>query len=238
MKNFNLSRTLAFASLGAAMVVGLIAADHVDSPSVASTSSDIADFYAFEGADENSTVFAVTLQGPLTPGSATTDASFDENVMVEINIDNTGDFVEDLVIQALPRDGKMYFSAPKAPNMVGTMSSVTTNDGFTAVDISTGSTETVETTTGGMKIYAGARRDPFFLDFNRFNAIASGSVAPEGFLPPAEASDFFENLNVLSVVAEVPNSLLGTAPDHVAAAVGITGLPAAYNVWVTTKRKQ
>jgi len=220
------------------MVVGLIAADHVDSPSVASTSSDIADFYAFEGADQDATVFVVNVQGPLTPGSATTDATFDENVMIEINIDNTGDFIEDLVIQAVARDGKMYFSAPKAPNMVGTMSSITTNDGFTAVDISSGSTETVETTAGGMKIYAGARRDPFFLDFNRFNAIASGSVAPEGFLPPSEASDFFENLNVLSVVAEVPNSLLGTAPAHVAAAVGITTLPPAYNVWASTKRKQ
>jgi len=238
MKNFKLSRILAFASIGAALVVGLIAADHVDAPSVAGTSSDIADFYAFEGADANSTVFAVTLQGPLTPGSVTTDARFDENVLIEINIDNTGDFVEDLVIQAIPKDGKMYFSAPKAPNMVGTMSSITTNDGVTAVDISSGNAETVETSTEGMKVYAGARRDPFFLDFNRFNAIASGSVAPAGFLPPADASDFFENLNVLSVVAEVPNSLLGTAPTHVAAAVGITTLPAAYNVWVSTKRKQ
>lgn len=238
MKNFNLSRILALASLGAAVVIGLIAADHVDSPSVASTSSDIADFYAFEGADPDATVFVVNVQGPLMPGSGTTEATFDEDVMIEINIDNTGDFVEDLVIQAVARDGKMYFSAPKAPNMVGTMSSITTNDGFTAVDISSGNTETVETTTGGMKIYAGARRDPFFLDFNRFNAIASGSVAPEGFLPPTEASDFFENLNVLSVVAEVPNSLLGNAPAHVAAAVGITTLPPAYNVWASTKRKQ
>jgi hypothetical protein len=30
--------------------------------------------------------------------------------MIEINIDNTGDNVEDLVIQAIKKDDKMYFS--------------------------------------------------------------------------------------------------------------------------------
>jgi len=42
----------------------------------------------------------------------------------------------------------------------------------------------------------------------------------------------------MAVVVEVPNSMLGTAPAHVAGNVGINGLPDAYNVWVTTKRKQ
>ena len=237
MKNLSLSRILAFASLGATLVIGLIAADHVDSPSVAGTSSDIADLYAFEGADPDATVFIVDLQGPFTPGTATTEASFDEDVMVEINIDNDGDFIEDLVIQAIPFNGQMYFSAPKAPAVVGTTSTVASNDGFTPVAISVGSTETVETTPEGMKIFAGPRRDPFFMDLNRFNAIASGSVSPEGFLPPGDASDFFENFNTLSVVMEVPNSLLGTAPAHVGAAVNINGLPNAYNVWATTKRR-
>jgi hypothetical protein len=32
-----------------------------------------------------------------------TAAAFNENVMIEINIDNTGDNVEDLVIQAIKR---------------------------------------------------------------------------------------------------------------------------------------
>jgi hypothetical protein len=38
-----------------------------------------------------------------------TAAAFNENVMIEINIDNTGDNVEDLVIQAIKKDDKMYF---------------------------------------------------------------------------------------------------------------------------------
>ena len=46
-------------------------------------------------------------------------ASFDENVMVEFNIDTNNDNVEDLVIQAIPRDGKMYFFGPYAPSSTG-----------------------------------------------------------------------------------------------------------------------
>ena len=33
----------------------------------------------------------------------TTNAAFDQDVVVTFNIDNTGDFVEDLVIQAVKR---------------------------------------------------------------------------------------------------------------------------------------
>ena len=32
--------------------------------------------------------------------------------MTEINIDNNGDNIEDLVIQSIKRDGKMYFFGP------------------------------------------------------------------------------------------------------------------------------
>ena len=92
-----------------------------------------------------------------------------------------------------------------------------------------------------MQVYAGPRRDPFYFDFNRYNLVSSGTVAPEGFLPPQDASDFFEDLNVLAIVVEVPNSMLGTAPTHVAVAQGylpVGSVPDAYNIWLTTSRKQ
>ena len=60
----------------------------------------------------------------------------------------------------------------------------------------------------------------FILILTRYNLVSSGAVAPEGFLPPQDASDFFEDLNVLAIVVEVPNSMLGTAPTHVAVAQG------------------
>ncbi len=231
----------AIGGLGLAILsVFLIAADHIDSPSVARGTADIADVYAFEGDNPNSTVLIATLQGPLTPGDVTANARFDENVIIEFNIDNTGDFVEDLVIQAIPRDGVMYFFGPVAPSQAGLSSTVEVLGARNQVQITSvaDSNPQITTSSNGIKFFAGPRRDAFFFDFNRFNAVKSGSVAPEGFLPPGQASDFFANLNVLAVVVEVPNSLLGTAPAHVAAAVGINGLPPSYNVWVSTKRKQ
>lgn len=237
-----MKKTKLFAAIGGIAIAGLsfflIAADHIDSPSVANTDVDIADFYAFEGDNPNNTVFVATLQGPLTPGGVTTNAAFNENVLIEFNIDNTGDFVEDLVIQAIRRDSIMYFFGPAVVDAAdsGVESAIYVDQMSGQVEISeVGETLTAEN--NGMSFFAGPRRDAFYFDFNRFNDVISGAVAPEGFLPPGQASDFFQELNVLSVVVEVPNDMLGDAPAHVGGAVGIAGLPPAYNVWVTTKSK-
>lgn len=228
------------AALGAGfllLTVIFVAADHIDAPAVAGTTTDIADLYAFEGDNPNNTVLIATIQGPLVPGTITENASFDEDVLVEFNIDNTGDFVEDLVIQAIKRGDSMYFFGPAQPVQTGLSSEVAVFAERTAVKIST--TDDIQTATNnGMSFFAGPRRDAFYFDFNRFNEVISGSVAPEGFLPPGTASDFFAELNVLAIAVEVPNSMLGTAPTHVGEAVGITNLPPAYNVWVSAKRKQ
>jgi hypothetical protein len=63
----------------------------------------------------------------ITSPNATAAAAFNENVMIEINIDNTGDFVEDLVIQAVKRGDKMYFFGPYAPSSTGTSSMINTS---------------------------------------------------------------------------------------------------------------
>ena len=193
-----------------ALSLFLISSDHIDAPNVSGLSSDIADFYAFEGDNPDNTVFAVNLQGILTPGNVTENASFDEDVLIEINIDNTGDFKEDLVIQAIKRGDTIHFFGPVAPNETGLRSEVLTEGSHNFVRIST-TEETFITNENGMNFFAGPRRDPFYFDFNRFNDIASGAAAPDGFFPPEESNDFFEGLNTLSIVIEVPNSLLGNA---------------------------
>ncbi len=230
-----------FIAVGAVVAIAgsalLLSADHLDAPDIAGTSADIADLYAFEGDNANSTVLVATLQGPLTPGAVTENARFDEDVMIEFNIDNTGDFVEDLVIQAIKREDTMYFFGPAQPVNTGLSSEVMTFAQRNQVQISTTEESFVETN-GNMKFFAGPRRDAFFFDFNRFNEVAGGTAAPDGFFPPGEATDFFEDLNVLAIVVEVPNAMLGTAPAHVGGAVGLEGLPPAYNVWVSAKRKQ
>jgi len=215
----------------------LMSGDHIDSPAVAGTSSDLASLYAFEGDSPNNTVFIATLQAALAPGQVTQNAQFDEDVMVEFNIDNTGDFVEDLVIQAIKRGDSMYFFGPAQPARTGLESEVITFAERNVVKIS--AVDDVQiTTNNGMSFFAGPRRDPFFFDLDRFRNITSKTVVPTGFLPEGEATDYYAGLNVLSVAVEVPNSMLGTPPSHIGESFGLTNLPPSYNVWVSTKRKQ
>lgn len=210
---------MAAAILGIATVVA-IAADHIDAPAVTGGTSDVTDFYAFRGENTSNIAFVANVQGLLSPGN-TAEASFDENVMLEINIDTDGDAIEDLVIQAIPRDGKMYFFGPEAPGQTGLNTNVlSTSTPIGEVDITPyGETAIVENS-GGMKFFAGPRDDPFFFDFNQYVAIISGEAS--GFNSPGD--DTFAGSNVLSVVVEVPKSMIGGS--------------GSINTWVESKRKQ
>ena len=219
---------LTIASLGIIALSGLlIAADHIDAPSTAGSTADIADFFAFEPAEGSSnTVFVVDLQTNVLPELAY--GTFDEAVLTEINIDLDGDLVEDKVIQAIPREGIMYFFLGE-PDQTGLSSGVLTDFPLGMVSISE-TTATVETTEAGVKLFAGPRQDPFFFDFFQFNAVIGG-MAPEGFKTSEEAADTFDGANTMSIVIEIPNELLGTPTAQ--NALGLT----VYKTWVTTNRK-
>jgi len=214
----NLKKVLGIGIIAIAGFLVVVAADHIDAPAVQGGTSDITDFYAFQGQNTNNMVFVANTQGLLSP-AATSNASFSEDVLIEINIDNTGDFVEDLVIQAIPRDGKMYFFGPVAPSQTGLNSAIatTTNIGG-VVDITTGSNAVVSTN-GGMSFFAGPRDDPFFFDFAQYSQIIAG-MSPSFNNP---GSDTFAGTNVLSVVVEVPKSLIGGS--------------GTINTWVESKTK-
>jgi hypothetical protein len=197
----------------------LIAADHADAPAVTGNGNDITDVYAFQGANTNNMVFVVNTQGLLSPG-ATGSATFKENVMTEINIDNNGDNVEDLVIQAIKRGSKMYFFGPIAPGTPGTSSTVKTSAAAGSVEISKYGAAAITASNNGMKFFAGPRDDPFFFDLNQFKAILAGTAG--GFNNPG--TDTFAGTNVLATIIEVPKSMLGTS--------------STINVWAETKQKQ
>lgn len=199
----------------------LISADHIDAPSVEGGSSDITDFYAFQGENSDNMVFVANVQGLLSP-SATSDASFDESVMIEFNIDNDGDFIEDLVIQAVPRNGKMYILGPVKPMQTGLTSTLTADDAMdlTSVDITAYEENAEITLKNGISVFAGPRDDPFFMDFAQYNDIIAGEAS--GFNNPG--TDTFAGTNVMSVVVEVPKSMIGSS--------------GSINTWVESKRKQ
>lgn len=141
--------------------------------------------------------------------------------MLEINIDTNDDNVEDLVIQAIPRDGKMYFFGPTAPSQTGLSSTVASTAANSAVvDITNYGESAIIEEFGGMKFFAGPRDDPFFFDFNQYTAIINGDAG--GFENPGD--DTFAGSNVLSVVVEVPKAMIGGS--------------GTIKTWVESKRKQ
>ena len=207
--------------IGALVVASFftIAADHIDAPAVAGGTSDVTDFYAFQGEDTNNLVFVANVQGLLSP-TATANASFDENVLIEINIDTTGDNIEDLVIQAIPRDGQMYFFGPFVPTTVGLNSAIGTSANQSQVAITASGASAIVATNAGMSFFAGPRDDPFFFDFGRYSDIIMGNETE--FSNPG--TDSFAGTNVMSVVVEVPKNMIGGS--------------GTINTWVETKRKQ
>lgn len=213
--------------LGIALVGGIIyAADHIDAPAVTgpgstSPGNDITDVYAFQSpADNSKMVFVINTQGLLSP-AASAAASFPSNVMYELNIDNTGDNVEDLVIQCLVQGGKMRVYGPVAVGTPGTTSTVKASGPSTEVAVTAYGAASVTTAinANGTRIFAGPRDDPFFFDLVRFKEIIA--MTQTSFRNPGV--DSFAGTNVMSIVVEVPKSLLGAA--------------ATINVWAETKSK-
>lgn len=215
----NLKKVLGIGVVAAASFF-IVAADHIDAPAVQGGTSDITDFYAFQGENTNNLVFVANVQGLISP-DATGAAAFDESVLVEFNIDTDGDNVEDLVIQAIPRDGKMHFFGPVAPSQTGLSSTIATTASNTGwVDITAyGASASIETNASGMTFFAGPRDDPFFMDFAQYSEIIAGNAS--GFNDPG--ADTFAGSNVMSIVVEVPKSMVGGS--------------GTINTWVESKKK-
>jgi uncharacterized protein DUF4331 len=210
--------------LGCAVIVigGVVfASDHNDAPAVKNQVTDITDLYVFAGQDTNNLVFVGNSQGLIAP-SATGAAQFDPNTMIEFKIDNNGDNVEDLVIQAVDSANTIVFYGPTKPTLTGTRSKLETSAriGSVAVTSYTATSPTIITTTSGIKLFAGPRDDPFFFDLDQFHKILAGTAT--GFNNPG--TDTFAGTNVMSIVIEVPKTMLNS-----------TG---KLGVWLTTSTKE
>ncbi|MEO5681071.1 MAG: DUF4331 family protein [Chitinophagaceae bacterium] len=218
-----MKKTKILAIAATAVLLGgslLWAADHIDAPAVTGQATDITDVYAFRGADAASRVFVINTQGLLAP-SATGAAKFDANTLIELNIDNNNDNIEDLVIQAIYDGTNMKFYGPVAPSASGAKSklegAVTATVGVTAYGAMAPVTATGA---NGMKVFAGPRDDPFFFDLDQYKKVVGGTAS--SFRSPGV--DAFAGTNVLSVVVEVPVTLLNATGGKI-------------NIWAETKKK-
>jgi len=210
------------AALGAtlAVVSSSSASDHQDTPEVElSPRMDVNDVYAFPGASADRIVLAMTTSSPITPAQSS-GAAFDPNLLYQLKIDNTGDGLEDKVIQITfsgsGTNQQVTVRGPVAPAQTGTMNTLVSSG--TSV---MGATNSNLGSTTGMQVFAGIRDDPFFLDLEQFFRIVpdrkpvSGPLSQlpdqataSSFRPAGQAVDYLRGINTLAIVLEMPAVML------------------------------
>ena len=221
----------------AAIVKYAAASDHQDTPEVElSQFLDINDVFVFPGSTPDRLTLVLTTASPLTPAKSVT-ASFDPDILYQIKVDNTGDGVEDLVLQfTFDGDGAgqhVTMHGPVAPDQSGRLNTMVAG-GPTL----TGATNTVLGSASGVQLFAGIRDDPFFIDLEQFFKIIPDRAPVEGPLskigPKPEATafrnpgvDFLRGINGLGIVVELPESML--LPPN-------AGADPKLGIWATTSR--
>ncbi len=201
----------------------ITASDHRDSLLLTGDPvADIADVYTFTSpSNPANLVLAMTVSGFIPPAEAGT-TFFDPNVLYQWKIDNNGDAVEDLVIQAFVTGSGsnqvMHFRGPVKPSTTGATNRIDLGPETASVRVSNSATPIVASR-NGMTAFAGVRDDPFFFDLVQFKKVIAGEAA--SFRNPG--IDTFAGTNVLALVVELPSALLGNTK---------------LGVWGTTSRPQ
>lgn len=189
-------------------------ADHRDAPSISEDGrADILDIYGFINPNNGNVVLALTIN-PFAIGGAV-QVAFGPDVLYQFKIDNTGDNVEDLVIQAtfsptVPGPQSFTIRGPSKPRAIGTTSLRVE----TPAAITGPATGVVVTGTGSVvKAFAGLRDDPFFLDLIWVFRLIGAQ--PGGPLTRAPGIDFFATLNCSILAIELPPSVLRGSTGNV-----------------------
>lgn len=231
-------RTIAAAAIAAGALtaagIGVArASDHQDNPLVElNPSMDMTDVYAFPGSSPDRVVLVMNSYPFLTPAQ-TPSAGFDPDLLYQFKIDNTGDAKEDRVIQITFKgtgpNQTVEVRGPVAPNFVGAMNNTISS----SAPVVTGKLNTTLTGSNGVTVFAGPREDPFFLDLETFFRIvpdrkpSTGALSQlpdaasaSSFRSASAAVDYVKGFNVMSIIVEVPASLL-TAGGN--AKIGVWG---------------
>ncbi|MEP6779001.1 MAG: DUF4331 family protein [Gemmatimonadaceae bacterium] len=228
------SASLAVIGIAVLAVAGRIyASDHQDTPEVElNPRMDINDVYAFPGSSADRIALILTTSSPIAGQSA----SFDPNLLYQLKIDNTGDAVEDLVFQITFDDGvgaaqKYTIRGPVAPTMTGTKNMLITT-GTTV----TGNVGSISGSATGIQTFAGLRADPFVIDLEQFfNIIPDRRPSTGPLATPLTATaaafrnpgiDFLKPFNALSIVIELPKTMLQSSTDAAA----------KFGLWATINR--
>lgn len=209
-----------------------MAADHAESPGVdADPAGDLADIFLFISPENpNRLVGVMTFGGRPAPRSRTDIVYCDPKLIYVLNIGRAnaaGAFTNTPVIKVVARFGKSDtgrcgVQLENVPGAGGTFS---------------GPTETILTSSGGVRAFAGMRNDPFFFDAEGYNGMVAAfdSAAPAGGylvnsfgLGTRARRDSFANRNITLVVFEM---------DVNAVAPAVGGVRPKIQAWATTARR-
>jgi hypothetical protein len=191
-----------------------LSSDHQDTPEVElNPRCDINDVYAFPGAPGN-IVLVMTTASPIAAG---TNPSFDSDKLYQIKIDNDSprDGIEDLVLQftfsGTGSGQTVTMRGPTAPVQTGTVNKLKNIDATVSGAVNT------TLANGSVRLFAGLRDDPFFLDLERFFRIVpdrrpvTGELSMLPSTPSAtcfrdagSAVDYLAGFNCLAIVVELP----------------------------------
>ncbi|MEH2246113.1 DUF4331 domain-containing protein [Nostoc sp.] len=195
-----------------------LASDHQDTTFLATklTAADLTDLFVFESpANPNNVVLAMDFDPLIVSGEM---RPFDPNVLYQFKIDNTGDSIEDVVLQfkinGTGSQQTVTVSRPTRQITVGTTSPL--------LPVSTtGQLNQPFTAFNGARFFVGTRKDPFFFDLEQFFKIIPDrnySLQPNSsppfqvlsFRPPGQAQDTLAPFNVHSIIVELPRQVLGS----------------------------
>jgi hypothetical protein len=165
---------------------------------------DFTDLYAFpKPGDASKSILIMDFHPALgvnPPGPTSADA-FSPDAIYELKIDTNGDNVADIAYRVRFKSSEGGAQTATLRRVEGAQAAGTGDDGQIIVEgvpVSTG-TETRVAEAGDHRLFAGWRSDPFFFDVN-------GALNNLQFT----GDDYFADLDVCSIVLEVPNSALGS----------------------------
>jgi hypothetical protein len=167
--------------------------DHQDSPTVVKNPlADITDVYAFPDPHDASRVALAMDVRPLIPEGMSGGIALDPNVLYQFKLATKGvtsnSIKEDTVIQftanSTGTSQRVTLYGPAAPNEVGTTNTLVAKTGTFAFG-------SVAKLKGGIEVFVGPRRDPFFFDLAQFfKIIPDRNYMNHPHTPPATATSF------------------------------------------------
>jgi hypothetical protein len=211
-------------------------ADHLDAPTVkADKRIDITDIYAFRsGAGVTTLVLNVN---PLLSPAASETAHFRPSALYELKIDTNADAIADVAYRfrfgkVTTRDDGTVDQMVQVRRATGAAAGRTEWSGMVVANGRTtelGRSPVLDAVTGGGRLFAGPRDDPFFFDLPGFvefkQQLLAGSTDLGVLLGGFSGNDTFAGTNVSAIVLELPNAKLG-------------GTGSTVGVWATTAIEQ